>query len=266
MTVLLSFIAIIILLAFVRHRYYWRARKNNVFNDSGTVMIAHRGSKVRAPENTAAAFLEAIDYGFTYLEMDICQLKDETVVCSHNFDLERETNGHGWLYEKNYKDLDLIRAGVYSHPENMQPIPRLTDVLDQIPGHIFLNIEIKCKSVFDLSTARTIGRMTRAGRIKHRFILSCFNPFVVGYLRLFHPQVYVGYLVEDVRLAMLTHWIHPDFLHPEAGLADEAMFGECVKHGLGVNLWTVNSLPGIQWCIKRGVSGVITDNPALAVL
>ena len=108
--------------------------------------------------------------------------------------------------------------------------------------------------------------MTRAGRIKHRFILSCFNPFVVGYLRLFHPQVYVGYLVDDVRLAMLTHWIHPDFLHPEAGLADEAMFGECLKHGLGVNLWTVNSLPGIQWCIKRGVSGVITDNPASAVL
>ena len=90
MTVLLSFIAIIILLAFVRHRYYWRARKNNVFNDFGTVMIAHRGSKVSAPENTAAAFLEAIDYGFTYLEMDVCQLKDGTVVCSHNFDLERD--------------------------------------------------------------------------------------------------------------------------------------------------------------------------------
>ena len=80
---LLSFIAIIILLAFVRHRYYWRARKNNVFNDSGTVMIAHRGSKVRAPENTAAAFLEAIDYGFTYLEMDVCQLKDDTVAVSY---------------------------------------------------------------------------------------------------------------------------------------------------------------------------------------
>ena len=130
---LLSFITIIILLAFVRHRYYWQARKNNVFDDFRTVMIAHRGSKVRAPENTAAAFLEAIDYGFTYLEMDVCQLKDGTVVCSHNFDLERETNGHGWLYEKNYNDLDLIRAGVYSHPENMQPIPRLTDVLDKYP-------------------------------------------------------------------------------------------------------------------------------------
>ena len=258
-----SFLIIITLLFVVRHRYYWHTRNNVMFRNNNPAMIAHRGSKVHAPENTIAAFMDAINYGFKYIEMDVCQLKDRTLVCSHNFDLEQETNGQGWIYDKNYCDLKLIRTGVRSHSNNVQPIPKLIDALNKIPDNIVLNIEIKSRSIFDLSTANSIGKMSRDGLINHKFIVSCFNPFVVAYLKLFYPKIYVGYIIEEIRMRIFTHWIHPDFIHIDAGLADDAMFDECEIHGLGINLWTLNSIPAMYWCLKRNVLGVITDNHEL---
>tara|TARA_Y100000590_G_scaffold460519_3_gene620008 strand:+ start:28933 stop:29730 length:798 start_codon:yes stop_codon:yes gene_type:complete len=259
--VLELFIIMLSLLLVIRHRYYWQARGNIIFkNDSRPVMMAHRGSMVMAPGNTIEAFMDAIDYGFKYIEMDVCQLKDGTVVCSHNFDLERETNGNGWLYDKNISDLKQIRTGDRSHPENMQPIPRLTDVLEKLPDHIFINIEIKCKSLIDFTIAKTIGKMSRSGTIPHPHIISCFNPFVVVYMRIFHPELYVGYIVDDYRFGILTNWIHPDFLHIDASLADDEMIKEWKKHKLGITMWTVNSKPAVNWCVERDVLCVITDN------
>ena len=254
------------LLLVIRHRYFWQARKNIIFKDGKPAIMAHRGCRVMAPGNTIEAFMDAIGYGFKYIEMDVCQLKDGTVVCSHNFDLERESDGNGWLYEKNISDLKHVRAGNTSHPENMQPIPVLTDVLEKIPDHIVINIEIKCKSLFDFTTAKTIGKMTRSGSISNPHIISCFNPFIVAYMRIFHSQIYVGYIIDDFRFGMLTNWIHPDFLHIDASLVDDEMIKKCNKHGLGITLWTVNSKPAVNWCMERDVLGVITDNHKMGTL
>jgi len=228
--------------------------------------MAHRGSVVMAPGNTIEAFMDAIDCGFKYIEMDVCQLKDDTVVCSHNFDLERESDGNGWIYEKKISELKNIRVGNTSHPENTQPIPMFTDVLEKIPDHIFINIEIKCKSLFDFTTAKTICKMIRLGSISNPHIVSCFNPFIVAYIKIFHSHIYVGYIVDDFKLGTLTNWIHPDFLHIDASLADDEMFKECKKHGLGITLWTVNSKPAVNWCMERDILGVITDNKVMANL
>jgi len=258
-----SLIIILFVFFIIRHRFYWKARKNIFIGYKKPIMVAHRGVKVDAPENTISAFVDAVKYGFSGLELDVVQLKDGSVVCSHNFDLERETNGSGWFYEKNILDLKEIKAGLYSHPKNLQSIPRLIDVIKRMPNHVILNIEIKCKSIFDFSTARSVGKMTRKNCISSPYIISCFNPFVVAYLRVFHPQVYVGFLVEDLRLLFLINWIHPDYLHVDAGIVSERLLLDCKKYSLCVNIWTVNSVPAVKWCLKRDILGIITDNHTL---
>jgi len=258
--VIQSFLIILFTLFIIRHRFYWKAREDIFIGNKKPIMVAHRGVKVNAPENTILAFMDAVKYGFNGLELDVIQLKDGSVVCSHNFDLERETNSSGWLYEKNISDLKEVKAGIYSHPKNLQSIPKLIDVIKKVPKHVILNIEIKCKSIFDFSTARFVGRMTRKNCISRPYIISCFNPFVVAYLRLFHPQIYVGFLVEDLKLLFLINWIHPDYLHLDAGIANERVFLNCEKHSLSINIWTVNSIPAIKWCLQRDILGIITDN------
>lgn len=63
----------------------------------------HRGTRGLAPENTLAAFRQAIDIGVTTIETDMAVTKDDVIVISHdpflNPDLVRDAEGH-WLAAK----------------------------------------------------------------------------------------------------------------------------------------------------------------------
>ena len=72
--------------------------------------MAHRGITVKSPENTISSYKEAIEAGFNALELDILQTKDEELICSHNFDLERESNGVGWAQHTIYNKLKEIQT------------------------------------------------------------------------------------------------------------------------------------------------------------
>ena len=252
---LLFFITITLLL--VRHRYFWTARKR----PKPPKVMAHRGMKIKSPENTLSSYKEAISVGFKAIELDILQTQDGTLVCSHNFDLERETNGHGCIHHQNIAKVKEIQTGIYSHKANPQSIPTFFDVLATVPEDIFLNIEIKTHRLFDLSAAFTLGKSIRENGIKHPFMVSSFNPFVVAYYRLFHPNVSTGFILQDMEWSWVTHWIHPDYFHPRGDLVDGEMIEMSERHQLPLNLWTVNTLPAMAWCKRNKIASIITDNP-----
>jgi len=256
---LILFSALTLLL--VRHRFFWVARSRKLSSNNSPIIMAHRGIAVNSPENTISSYREAVEAGFNALELDILQTKDEELICSHNFDLERESNGVGWAQHTKYNKLKQIQTGVYTHPRNTQPIPRLENVLDKIPKKIFLNIEIKTHSVFDLSASKTFAKLFNKGKIKHLFMVSSFNPIVIAYFRLFHPQITVGYILKYISWLWTTHWLHPDYLHPRADLIDNELLEMSKNHGLALNPWTVNAIPALEWCKQNQTSGIITDNP-----
>ena len=63
-------------------------------------MISHRGVTTNAPENTIESYLDAVNKGFRWIELDVLTTKDRALVCSHNFDLECETDSHGYIHHK----------------------------------------------------------------------------------------------------------------------------------------------------------------------
>ena len=256
---LILYSAFILLL--VRHRFFWVARHRKLSSKDSPLIMAHRGIKMNSPENTISSYKEAIDAGFDALELDILQTKDGELICSHNFDLERESNGIGWAQHTNYNKLINIQTGVYTHPQNTQTIARLQDVLDEIPKNIFLNIEIKTHSLFDLSASKTLGKLFKRSGIQHSFMVSSFNPVVVAYFRLFFPNISIGYILKNIKWLWTTHWLHPDYLHPRADLIDNELLEMSQNHSLALNLWTVNTLPALEWCKQNHISGIISDNP-----
>ena len=258
-------IALILLSVFtillIRHRFFWVARSRKLSSNNPPIIMAHRGIKVKSPENTISSYKEAIEAGFKALELDILQTKDGELICSHNYDLERESNGVGWVQHTEYKNLKNIKTGVYTHPQNTQTIPRLEDVLSKIPKNIFLNIEIKTHLIFDLSASKTFAKLFKKGKIKHSFMVSSFHPVVVAYFRLFYPKITVGYILQHISWLWTTHWLHPDYLHPRADIIDNELLEMSQNHGLALNPWTVNALPALEWCKQNHISGIITDNP-----
>jgi len=241
----------------IRHRFFWRAKQR----EPVPKFMAHRGIKTNAPENSLAAYQDAISYGFEAIELDIVSNIDGQLLCSHNFDLERETSGDGWIHQKTQADLDSVRAGIYSHPNNPQPVPAFLDVVRNLPKQAYLNIEIKTKRLWDLSTAKILKRIIQKNQIKQPFMVSSFNPVVVAFFRVFVPGVTIGFILQDIRWLWVVHWIHPDFFHPRVDLVNHSLINLSNKHCLPLNVWTVNTLPGIRWCFTQPIQSIITDHP-----
>src|SRR6476469_1921058 len=62
-------------------------------------VIGHRGGKALAPENTLAAFRNAIKLGADYVEVDVRATKDGRLVIMHDSSVDRTTNGTGAVKE-----------------------------------------------------------------------------------------------------------------------------------------------------------------------
>lgn len=60
-----------------------------------TEIVAHRGSRINRPENTLAAFEEAVRVGADGIELDIHLSKDGEVVVIHDETVDRTTDGCG---------------------------------------------------------------------------------------------------------------------------------------------------------------------------
>ena len=58
-------------------------------------IIAHRGSSQDLPEHTLKAYLRAIDEGADALECDVRLTADSHLVCAHDRNIKRTSNGKG---------------------------------------------------------------------------------------------------------------------------------------------------------------------------
>ena len=144
--------ALVSLIIIVSYFGYWSARGMGSFYTSTPMMIAHRGTTKDFPENTIEAYNESIKLGYNGIELDVLSSKDGVIYCSHNHQLERETNDRGYIHEMITTELDKIKTGAHTHPDNQRPIPRLEKAVKQIPNNIRINIEIKFSGPFDFST------------------------------------------------------------------------------------------------------------------
>ena len=115
------------------------------FNTKRTVEITgHRGSKVRAPENTLSALRQAIAEGADYAEIDVQTTADGIVVLFHDADLMRVASLSRRLRDINYRALKDIDVGSWFAPEFIsERIPTLQEAIDLARGRTNLNIELK---------------------------------------------------------------------------------------------------------------------------
>lgn len=74
-------------------------------------LIAHRGGPVYAPENTLAAFRNAVEGGADWLEMDVQRTLDGMLVVIHDETVDRTTDGTGRVADISYEQLRGMDAG-----------------------------------------------------------------------------------------------------------------------------------------------------------
>ena len=220
--------------------------------------MSHRGYKKKYPENTLRSIESAKEIGFEWVELDLVSTKDRVVVCSHNFDLESETDGVGYIYDLLYDDIKYLSAGVKSHPLEVQRIPSIEEVFKNYSNKLKYNLEIKTKSLFDLVTVKSLIKTIEKNNLEF-IMISSFNPIVIIYLKLFHTKIKTAFLVEGMKYLWLINWIHPNYLNIRADMLSNKLIKQSKKHKYGLIVWTVNTDMGIDFCLKKNVLSIITD-------
>jgi len=87
-------------------------------------VIGHRGGRAYAPENTLAAFRNAIQMGSVWLEFDVQMTRDGVLVVMHDDTVDRTTNGHGAVADLTLDQIRSLDAG------QGEKVPTFQEVLD----------------------------------------------------------------------------------------------------------------------------------------
>jgi glycerophosphoryl diester phosphodiesterase len=120
-------------------------------------VIAHRGSAAYRPENTLAAFRNAIALGADYFELDCTLTKDGEVIVIHDDTLARTTGGApGNVHDFTLAELKKYDIGSWFDPTySAERFPTLGEALDLAKDKIGVYIEVK-NSDNDEGLLRTI--------------------------------------------------------------------------------------------------------------
>ena len=112
------------------------------------LIIAHRGATSLAPENTMAAFELAIEMGVDYIELDVQESLDDSLMVMHDATVDGTTNSSGNVNSYTYAQLKTMDAGShFSSAFAGEKIPSLYDVLSYAKGKTKICIELKASNI-----------------------------------------------------------------------------------------------------------------------
>jgi glycerophosphoryl diester phosphodiesterase len=107
-------------------------------------VVGHRGSCADRPENTLASYRRAIEAGANIAETDVRTTKDGVLVCSHDADIARMSNGKGLIGDLTLAELrQLDFGGKFDAKFKDEPIPTLREVLELCKGKIDVMLDLK---------------------------------------------------------------------------------------------------------------------------
>ena len=263
MIVFLIIAALVLLI--IAYNYFWQGMDLTDIYSNKPIFLGHRGDRLNYPENTIASYRSAIEKGLDGVEIDVMLTKDGKLICSHNYDLEIETIGKGLIDELEYSDLAKIKTGKEFSKSKQQNIPLFTEVVKLLPKTIILNIEIKTRSTFDIIAAVKVAQLIKSGEIPQNVIVSSFNPLAVRIVKLISKSIPTGFIYYRAENFKGVFVARPDCLHPNAGFIDDKLISFCKKRNICINTWTVNDVYTRDWLIQKGIDGIITDRPSLAI-
>ncbi|KAI0134548.1 PLC-like phosphodiesterase [Xylariales sp. AK1849] len=232
--------------------------------------IAHRGYKAAFPENTMAAFRSAVQIGAHAIETDIHLSKDGVVVLSHDGTLKRCFGVDERVADCDWEYLSSLRT----LREPREPMPRLVDLLEYLTQPSTEDIWILLDIKRDDDANELLGRVAEAISSvpakrpwNKRTILGCWDAKHVKLcteLLPGFPLAFIGWSLAYASALMRVPNMNFNLLQQRlVGPCGKRFLKAARQKGRLVFAWTVNDEGWMEWSIRKGLDGVITDDPKL---
>jgi glycerophosphoryl diester phosphodiesterase len=230
-------------------------------------VIAHRGSRSGAPENTLAAFRLAYREGARWIETDVKLTQDGVPVLFHDDTLDRTTNGKGPVSNISWADLQNLDAGSWFGSEfKNERVPSLAEALRFLLDHgMRVNLEIKpCLGRAQVTTMVALMETAKIWPEDYAPpLISSFDHDALAIAAQLHPDWPRGLLLDEWRGDWhdAAHKLQANAIHMNATQLTRERIGLIIRSGLPVLTYTVNEVRRAKELLEWGVGAVFSDNP-----
>ena len=252
------------------------------------LVIAHRGSSRDLPEHTLKAYLRAIAEGADALECDVRLTADSHLVCAHDRDINRTSNGQGLVSTLELATLEGLDFGSWKldhdgelempdvdhERDKLLTLRRLIDVVMSCGREVGLVIETKHPTRYAGQVERQLAQVLAEFDLdgpyvpgRPRVSVMSFSQLAMTRMRHLCPEVPLVYLMT----ASVPLRFRDGSLPKGARVAglDKSIIRRWPKtvhrqhdRGNQVYVFTVDDEADIDMCLELGVDAIITNRPA----
>ncbi|AYE33653.1 glycerophosphoryl diester phosphodiesterase membrane domain-containing protein [Clostridium septicum] len=226
-----------------------------------TLVTAHRGSTMKAPENSISSIKQAIFEEADYAEIDVMTTKDNIVVLFHDLTLKRINKSNLAIKDMTFEETQKVDNGSYfSEKFAGEKIPTLEEVLKLAKGKIKLNIELKPMQENE-KLAEEVVKLVKKYDMENEVVITSLNYDILQETKNLTNKIPVGYILM-AGVGDLTK-LNVDFLSVEKSVLKSKLVYAMHALNKEVHVWTINDIDEIEEVISLGADNIITDDVEL---
>lgn len=226
-------------------------------------LVAHRGYRAVAPENTSAAFEEAGKAGFWGAECDIYRTKDGVWVVTHDVNTYRMMDKMSWVEKKTYDELMEETVDNGSNIENYPDLKICTlEEYLQICKEYGMTAVIELKGKNNTEYYSDVTDLVEKYGVDAVYISFHFENLEKIRELTDAPTYYLVQEIEDedIELAKTLENCGIDFNGEKEENFENGMIEKCIDSGLDVGAWTINDTELLDKLVASGVTLITTDS------
>lgn len=242
---------------------YCKTKDYTVISTSDNVtLVAHRGMRSVAPENTTASFTEAGKHGYWGAECDVYRTKDGVWIISHDSHTYRMMDKSAFIEKKTYEEL------IDMNVDNGVNIDKYEDLkICSLEEYLDICKKYNMTPVIELKGKNNTEYYSEIVELANQFEV---NPVYISFhienlqtmRRLTQCKMY--YLVQkisedDIQDAKSIENCGIDFNGNKDKNFKSDIIKKCQDAGLELGAWTINKEDALQKLEQYGITLITTD-------
>ncbi|HEV8189344.1 MAG TPA: glycerophosphodiester phosphodiesterase family protein [Pyrinomonadaceae bacterium] len=239
------------------------------------LIIGHRGASAVAPENTMAAFREAIAVGADGIEFDVRLTRDGVPVVIHDSTLRRTGGLSQRIADLTWSEVAKVDVGSwFSRSFANETVPSLAELFTLFESNnSTLYLEMKCDSAAEYAPlAAACCELIDQRGLKERVVVECFQlPALkivsalssdIKTVALFEPSISNPSVLSDQSIINKAVDVGAAALALHHRLARRSLIEKAKDLGLHIAVWTVDDPAWLERARALGIDALITNDPA----
>jgi glycerophosphoryl diester phosphodiesterase len=249
------------------------------------LILGHRGASAIAPENTLAAFTQAMSAGADGIEFDVRLSRDQVPVVIHDATLKRTGSIDRLVAELSARELSAVDVGSWFEAHNEVParsfggekLPTLAQVFSLFRTNTgVLYVEMKCNPGEGAALAAAVVNVIKEFGMANRVVVESFDLAAVAEVKKIEAAIRTAALFEPKlskpvstmrRLKMVDSalGVGADEIALHHRLASPRLTEKARTKALEIVLWTVDDPQWIPRARALGIKALIANDPGRMV-